>query len=455
MNRYFLSVATSSLALTAIAGCATTEANAEEVATAQQDVTAIGGAFASTDPVRFAEARDNFIQAEDINDGLGPTFNEKACANCHGIPAIGGSGTQIERRFGKMSNGVFFGFDGNGDNEGGTLRQLFSNGAFTGPTGKACNVALDAEAPSANIHNVGRRALPLFGLGLVDAMPDSFFDFLAAIEPASTRGTVLRSIPNFPDVRDPNQSLTAKRVQRFGIKDQQTNLVSFSGDAYVNEMGITTQSCYKGTSILAFAFENLPNNVQQPTGCNGGDLAPERPAGNPNIPQFTDDAVGECTGGLSQIQDDLANFLFFMENLAPPPQDFSDPIGAAIGAVNFASAGCINCHSAVPFVTPAHPFNGVPGNTVFFPFSDFLVHDMGSLGDGIGATGDSLATTRLMRTAPLWGTRFNTQLLHDGRAHNVRDAVLAHDGQGLAARNAFAAMSSANQNFLITFVNSL
>jgi CxxC motif-containing protein (DUF1111 family) len=358
-----------------------------------------------------------------------------------------------------VTNGVFYGFDDAADNEGGTLRQLFSNGAFTGPTGAACNVPLDAEPPSANIHNVGRRALPLFGLGLVDSIPDSFFDFLAAIEPASTRGTVLRGIPNFPDVRDPNQSLTRKRVQRFGIKDQQTNLVSFSGDAYVNEMGITTQSCYQGKSILAFAFENLPNNHAQPAGCNGGDLAPERPAGNPDIPQFTDDAVGPCKDAagapISEVQEDMANFLFFMEHLAPPPQDLSDPVSSAIGAIQFASVGCINCHSAVPFVTPAHPFNGVPGNMVFFPFSDFLVHDMGSLGDGIGNTNDSVATTRQMRTAPLWGARFNTQFLHDGRAHTVREAILAHDGQGLAARNAFAALSGSNQNFLIRFVNSL
>jgi len=314
---------------------------------------------------------------------------------------------------------------------------------------------VEHEPADANVHNVGRRSLPLFGLGLIDAMPDGFFDFLAAIEPASTRGKVLRAIPNFPDVRDPNQSLTAKRVARFGIKNQQTNLVSFSGDAYVNEMGITTQNCYKGTSILAFAFENLPNNVAQPAGCNGGDLAPAQPAGDPSVPVETDDAVGSCAGGRSEVQDDLANFLFFMENLAPPPQDTSDPISFAIGSVNFANAGCINCHSPVPFVTPAHPFNGVPGGTVFFPFSDFLVHDMGSLGDGIGNTGDSVATTRLMRTAPLWGARFNTQFLHDGRAHTVREAILAHDGQGLAARNAFAAMGSFNQTFLIRFVNSL
>jgi len=461
MKRYLLSVATSSLALTAFAGCATTEADAETTAQAQQDVTALpGAALPGTDPAKFEEAADNFAASEESEDGLGPTFNEHSCGACHGIPALGGSGAQIERRFGRVDNGIFFGFDTPADNQGGTLRQLFSNGPFTGPTGVACSVALDAEPASATVHNVGRRALPLFGLGLVDAMPDSFFDFLAAIEPASTRGTVVRSIPNFPDVRDPGQSLTRKRVARFGIKNQQTNLVSFSGDAYVNEMGITTQSCFKGTSVLAFAFENLPNNVAQPAGCNGGDLAPSNPAGNPNVPEFTDDTVGDChdpvTGApLSIVQEDMENFRFFMEHLAPPPQDNSDPLGAAIGAIFFAQTGCINCHSAVPFVTPSRPFNGVPGGMVFFPFSDFLVHDMGALGDGIGNTGDSVATTRQMRTAPLWGARFNTQFLHDGRALTIKDAILAHDGQGRAARNAFAALSSSNQNFVVRFVKSL
>jgi CxxC motif-containing protein (DUF1111 family) len=80
---------------------------------------------------------------------------------------------------------------------------------------------------------------------------------------------------------------------------------------------------------------------------------------------------------------------------------------------------------------------------------------MGSLGDFIGSTGDSVARTRQMRTAPLWGARFNTQFLHDGRAKSVRAAILAHDGQGLAARNAFAAMCSGDQSLLIQFVNSI
>jgi len=151
----------------------------------------------------------------------------------------------------------------------------------------------------------------------------------------------------------------------------------------------------------------------------------------------------------------MENFRTFMEHLAPPPQDLSDPFGFAAGAIVFAGVGCVNCHSPVPFVTPSSPFNGVPGNFVFFPFSDFAVHDMGSLGDGIGNTGDSVAVTRQMRTSPLWGARFNTQFLHDGRAKTVRDAILAHDGQGLAARNAFAALGAGDQALLIKFVNSI
>jgi CxxC motif-containing protein (DUF1111 family) len=454
MQRYLMTVATSSLAVTAIAGCVEQGDATEAVAETRQAVTAIGSPLPGTDPDRFAEALENFNAVEESEDGLGPLFNERACGNCHNIPVPGGSGVQIERRFGSFTDGAFYGYDQPEDDQGGTLRQLFSNGTYQNGN-VTCTIPVEKEPADANIHNVGRRSLPLFGLGLIDAMPDGFFDFLAAIEPAETRGIVLRRKSDFPDVRDPNQSLTRTRVQRFGLKNQQTNLVSFSGDAYINEMGITTQSCFKGTPILAFANENLPNGQAIQAGCNGGDLAPANPPGNPNIPQFTDDVVGSCAGGLSEVQEDMENFRFFMEHLAPPPRDLSDPIGAGIGAIVFVAAGCADCHSAFAFVTPPNPFNGVPGNFVFFPFSDFLVHDMGSLGDRIGATGDSLATTRQMRTSPLWGARFNTQLLHDGRAHSVREAILAHDGQGKAARDRFAALSSADQSFLLKFVNSL
>jgi CxxC motif-containing protein (DUF1111 family) len=258
-----------------------------------------------------------------------------------------------------------------------------------------------------------------------------------------------------PDPRDPSQSIGSLRVGRFGWKGLVPSLLVFSGDAYDNEMGITTQSCFNGTSILEFAVENHPNNIQPPPGCNGGDLAPAQPPGNPQVPEFTDDVVGSCDGGRTEIQDDLVLFTTFMESLAPPPLDISDPVGFVIGGIRFAGAGCADCHVLTPYITPRNPFNGVPGRFVFQPFSDFLVHDMGSLGDSIGQSGDPVAQTRLMRTQPLWGARFNVAFLHDGRASTIEEAILAHDGQAAAARNAFNALSRRNKDFLIAFVNSL
>jgi CxxC motif-containing protein (DUF1111 family) len=89
---------------------------------------------------------------------------------------------------------------------------------------------------------------------------------------------------------------------------------------------------------------------------------------------------------------------------------------------------------------------------VFHPYSDFLLHDMGSLGDGI-ETGD--ARGREFRTAPLWGVSAMSRYLHDGRATSLKDAILAHDGQGRRARDRFAAASSAEQTAVIAFLESL
>jgi len=136
MQRYLMSVATSSLALTAIAGCVsgTADEAGDNTSAPQEVTTAIGDPLPGTDATTFAAARDNFAQVEGIADGLGPVFNERACGNCHTTPVVGGSGNKIERRFGKVSNGVFFGYDRTPDNEGGTLRQLFSNGTYTNGT---------------------------------------------------------------------------------------------------------------------------------------------------------------------------------------------------------------------------------------------------------------------------------------------------------------------------------
>jgi CxxC motif-containing protein (DUF1111 family) len=443
----------------------------------------------------LAEARTAFGNVEGLTDGLGPIFNERGCGNCHQVGALGGAGENTERRFGRFVNGFFDPLA----SLGGSLHQLFTVGRFNNPNLPAgsrgacdprnptlCCPPLEVEPPQATVHNVGRVTTPLFGLGLVDAIPDSFFDGIAAAQPATIRGVVNRVPVFLPNPGDPSQTINSTRVGRFGWKSGIANLMQFAADAYNNEMGISTQHCFRGTSIINFANENAPNalavpSANVPDGCD--DLAPRQtPAlaaaiGLPGAQgQMVDDVVGDCAmpAGRTEIQDDVFLFTAFMTALAPPPRDLSDQASIARGEPLFTQVGCAGCHVTTTFRTPANPspvdigngqeFVRVPGNFAFNPFSDFLKHDMGTLGDMIGQAppddpaqglGDTIATTRQMRTAPLWGIRFRNKLLHDGRTTDVTAAIRAHDGQAAAARNAFNALSSANQHNLTQFVRSL
>jgi CxxC motif-containing protein (DUF1111 family) len=406
---------------------------------------ALGSHLGGITDADFNTARDNFLLVEGIEDGVGPIFNDVACGRCHTLGAIGGSGEQIERRFGRVANGLFSTLSSGG----GSLRQLFTLGTFNNGS-KTCTVPLEQEPAGATVHNVGRLTTPLFGLGLVDAMPDSFFTQLANAEPAAVRGIVKTAPVLLPNPRDASQGIGTVRVARFGWKADVANLATFSADAYKNEMGITTQHCFKGQSITAFATESAPNGVPQPAGCD--DLAPPAPAG---VPAGTDDAVGPCEPSETEIQDDVQNFLTFMTFLAPTERDLSDLAAINAGAPIFNQLGCNGCHVTTTFRTPNPSPNGVPGGFAFNPFSDFLVHDMGTLGDMIGNDGDTVAVTRRMRTAPLWGIRFRNHLLHDGRTGDVATAIRAHDGQGKAAADAFNLLSPSNQHNVVQFVRSL
>src|SRR5947207_8937303 len=198
----------------AITGCASPPEAPAEVATSTTEQAVIGDALAGITAADFAAAKAAFNTVEGIDDGLGPIFNEKACGNCHTQGAAGGAGVQIERRFGKFVNGIFNSLA----NEGGSLRQLFTLGTFTGASGQTCTVPLEHEPADATVHNVGRLTTPLFGLGLVDSLPDSAFDAVVANEPSTVRGTVNRVQVLLPDPHDPSQSINSTRVVRLGWK---------------------------------------------------------------------------------------------------------------------------------------------------------------------------------------------------------------------------------------------
>jgi CxxC motif-containing protein (DUF1111 family) len=433
-----------------LAGCAMApgdDPDTEPMVTSSTQQAVIGDALGGITAADFTTARGAFNTVETVDDGLGPIFNERACGNCHNQGSSGGAGVQIERRFGRFdSNGLFNSLA----NEGGSLRQLMALPPFTGANGRSCTVPLEHEPADATIHNVGRLTTPLFGLGLVDSLPDSVFDNVVANEPASVRGTVNRVKVLLPDPHDASQSINSTRVGRFGWKAGIANLVQFSADAYLNEMGITTQHCFKGVSVLTFATESKPNGVAQPAGCD------DRGPGGPGIPAGTDDGVGSCAGGKTEIQDDVELFTDFMTFLAPPPQDGTIDTATAIRAAQvFLNIGCAGCHNPGPYTTPAAPANGVPGNLQFFPFSDFALHDMGVLGDRIGNDGDTAARTRMMRTAPLWGLRFRNHYLHDGSETDLTHAIRRHAGQAAASVTSFNALSTSDRAALLRGLNAI
>lgn len=430
--------------------------------------------FVRAEPALLTRAEAAFRKAETLASGGGPVFSGSACGGCHGRPALGGAGPVTERRFGLFERGAFDPLE----HRGGSVLQLASAGTFDNPnlpeasrgscsslSPTTCCVPTESEPPEANVRGVGRRTQPLFGLGLVDALPDSFFEELAAAQPPEIRGAV-RWVPVLvPNPGDPEQSPGSLRVGRFGWKGNVPSLLQFSADAYLNEMGITTQSCFEGTPLTAFAVELAPNGVPMPDGCD--DLAPRQTGPNPgglDAEQWAqvDDAVGSCDGRRTAIQEDVFLFAAFMTALAPPPRGMSPPGGEKL----FRDIGCAGCHSDVAFRTPALPapiVSGdgthgaqVPGDFEFRPYSDFLLHDMGNLGDGIGVrAGDDALATRQMRTQPLWGNRFQESFLHDGRCTDLGCAILAHDGQAAAARDAFRALGDADQTRLLQFVRSL
>jgi len=359
----------------------------------------------------FTAGKDAFEEVEGLSDGLGPVFNEKSCATCHFVGATGGSGTQFEKRAGSLVNGVFNSLA----SQGGQLFDLFSVANLTGAEQRAipnCTLAKNGEPIPANANVVAsRRTTALFGLGFVDATPDSTFTNLAASEPAAIRGhTNLVS----------NLDTGTTTVGKFGWKSQVPTLHQFSGDAYLNEMGITN---------------------------------PEFPNEQPPLGNSATVAACDVVPGLEDDGEDVDNFTNFMQALAPVAP-LAENASAQAGDALFTTLGCAGCH--VRTLTAGSSPLAAINNQQYHPFSDFLLHNMGSLGDNIGDNGTAGLTE--MRTAPLWGLRLvddKHQLLHDGRASSLTDAVLLHDGQALAARNAFAALNSTQRNNVLDFLRTL
>jgi CxxC motif-containing protein (DUF1111 family) len=355
-------------------------------------------------PVANRSFRDNlaiFEEREEVDEGLGPTYNDTACSSCHQAPVTGHISQINEFRAGSVTFGVFQAPPGG--------QTLIQDRGIDAEAQERINTGLD-------VHEF-RSTRTVLGDGFVEAIANGTLTANVNAQPAAQRGqlrtvTVLEAAP-------------ATRIGRFGHKSQHASLVSFSADAYLNEMGITSP------------LQPNENNIQ------GQSAAPFD-----EVPDPEDDG------------DDVEAFAAFMRALRVPGRG---PINANVtaGDALFSQIGCAVCHTR-QFTTapPGTVINGgafvVPaalGNKVIRPFSDFALHNIGTSG-GIGAepgVNDRFATT----TIALWGVRTKHRFLMQGDAHTIFDAIQAHGNQAAGARNNFNALSNNQKNQLIAFVLSL
>ena len=364
-----------------------------------------GRPLAGLTPVEFEEFRlglDDFLEVESAEEGLGPAFNGTSCAACHNVPAVGGGGVMAELRAGRQNaDGEFETFDATGE----TLFHLFSVPSH------GCQPMLPEDATV-----FARRVpIPLFGAGLVEAIPDETLRGLEDPNDRNGDGVSGRAAP-VVDVATGD-----RRVGRFGWKAQHATLLTFGADAYRNEMGITNDIFPRE---VAFGI-----TAEQMRVC---DRIPD--------PEDIRDPRTRRRG--------VDNFATFMRFLAPVGREgVTDQVRE--GELVFAAVGCATCH--VPSLETGPSANPLFNRKPVALFSDLLLHDVGT-GDGIK---QGAAAPNEIRTPALWGLRLRRPLLHDGSAATVDEAVRKHGGEAGLALRGFARLSDTERAALLAFLRSL
>ena len=361
----------------------------------------------------FADDQEHFEEQETIADGLGPIYNEKSCANCHQNPVTGGISQITELRvghrdsFGQFVNPTIF----------------INNGANSVPSRSLVNDrAVCAQAqervPGSETIRTFRATTNTLGDGFVEAIDSNTLFAIANNQPSQSGGRIAGEFIQVAVLEAPGKI----RGGRFGWKNQHASLLSFSSDAYLNEQGIT--------------------NRLNPTDTT---------------------SVCKLTGDPEDLDNDIDRFAIFMRGTKAPPVDsvLLATGDAQAGQQLFSAIGCNICHLTSITTAPAGTaINGgafvVPaalGNKVIHPYSDFLLHNVGT-GDGIVQNGPA-DTANKMRTAPLWGVRTRDRLMHDGESLTRNEAILRHAGEATFVINNYRNLTTTQKNQLITFLNSL
>jgi hypothetical protein len=400
---------------------------------------------------------DNFKEV-----GLGAGFNSNSCDSCHAQPAVGGSSILPNPLFGvyqafgaknimpffELSNGptvvARFPYQSDLVTPDGSVHEMF---VITGRSDAGtCNIQQpNFNQASAQNNLIMRQVTPVFGSGLVEIIKDA--DILANMNANLTQKQAL-GISGMP-----NTNVDDGSINRFGWKAQHRSVFAFSGEAYLVEEGISN--------------EFSPNKLNETAGCTPPfPLGPPHGQGPKGVP---DDRTSYPSGSnLDEVNgvgftSDLPRFSAFMRFLAPAiPGACPGGVAASCtnGAAQFASVGCVLCHTQ-SFTTPPAAIAAL-SNFQANLYSDLLVHHVGPcLADNITqgqAAGDQF------RTAPLWGVGQRNFFMHDGRTNNIVTAIQDHfcvansqypASEANAVVNNFNALTLGNQQDLINFLRSL
>ncbi|MEL6167794.1 MAG: di-heme oxidoredictase family protein [Pseudomonadota bacterium] len=368
------------------------------------------------------------------SDGLGPFFNARSCQGCHikdgrGHPPEPGDSNMVSMLFAlsnlaggpdpvfghQFQDQAIPGFAGEG-----RVRVRYEDVDFTYPDGTSATLrrpVYETDTPlGPDVSLNPRVAPPMIGLGLVEAIPAE--DILRNADPDDTNGDGISGRPG----------MAGYSLGRFGWKAMAPSILDQTATAFSNDMGLSTRlrpaawgDCTAAQTACRTAFHG----------------------GTPNAPEVAD-----------ALLDVVA---FYSSHLAVPARrDIADPEVLA-GKALFYEIGCTGCHT--PKFATGSEAAPAQRNQLIWPYSDFLLHDMGPGLADANPTDDRLGSE--WRTQPLWGIGLteivngHTYFLHDGRARSLEEAVLWHDGEAAGARAEFSGLSSADRSRVIRFLESL
>lgn len=391
------------------------------------------------DPATHRADQTAFDHQEEIASGLGPLYNAHSCRDCHENPVAGGGSQVTELRAGHRNALGEFGFPEVRIGGGSAVvsgRTLINDKAIC-PSATFPDRDAQEHLPDTENVRALRLSLSLLGDGYVEVVADELLTAIARWQCGQPELGVCGSPMLVPVL----EAAGLVRVGRFGWKSEQASLLSFSADAYLNEMGVT--SALRPTEVTTLC-DTVPDPEDRP------------------------DADGLT---------DVERFARFIRATKAPPRDarLAATPEARTGAMLFETVGCAVCHAPTLTTQPAGtPLHGgryrVPhalGSRTIHPYGDYLLHDVGT-GDGIplaviehhgpGFYGmqPGFATSAFkVRTAPLWGLRTRSRLMHDGQSFTLREAIARHQREAQMARQGFDALPLASQEQLLTFLRSL